>query len=314
MKYAIISDVHGNISALTAILDDAAKINIDTFIFAGDYCAYLHYPNEIVDIIKNLNNVIAIQGNEEGYFCEYANHDKRTWTDGQFQALYWCYNSIDSDNHRYLSELPKSITFKDGDAKITVIHSSKDVYGNIELKEFSSSRVADKYQKNPNYSREELLRDLREFMHKSLEFQSAVESLAEDIYIFGHSHVQWYAQYKNKTFINPGSCGLPLDGISGAPYTVLDIDKNQTHIEERRVLYDRDKLLAEFKNSSLFHVAPVWSSIILQEMVTQYESASFFLRFVNDYANKINDPIRPYSLETWTEAHRLWLDVTCRAF
>ena len=32
----------------------------------------------------------------------------------------------------------------------------------------------------------------------------------------------------------------------------------------------------------------------------------FFLQFVSDYADKINDPVRPYSVKTWTEAYEFW--------
>lgn len=38
MKFAIISDVHGNLPALDAVLEDAERNNIDNFIFVGDYC------------------------------------------------------------------------------------------------------------------------------------------------------------------------------------------------------------------------------------------------------------------------------------
>ena len=38
MKYAVLSDVHGNCPALLKVLEDAKKRNIDHFIIAGDYC------------------------------------------------------------------------------------------------------------------------------------------------------------------------------------------------------------------------------------------------------------------------------------
>lgn len=38
MRFAIVSDIHGNLPALNAVIEDAGKNSIDTFIFVGDYC------------------------------------------------------------------------------------------------------------------------------------------------------------------------------------------------------------------------------------------------------------------------------------
>ncbi|MBP5450736.1 MAG: metallophosphoesterase family protein [Treponema sp.] len=44
MKYAIISDIHGNFPALQAILKDAKNQNINHYLFAGDYCLSGPWP------------------------------------------------------------------------------------------------------------------------------------------------------------------------------------------------------------------------------------------------------------------------------
>ena len=306
MKYAIISDVHGNTGALSAVLKDAENMNVDKYIFVGDYCSYFHCPNEVIEIISNLENAIVIQGNEDGNLTKYAKQDQRTWTDGQFQAHYWLYKNLKDKNHIYLRELPQSISFKDKDITITVTHKSSDVYGDIEYREFSSQQTAQRYQNNPAYARDMLLHDIQEYLYANAAFHTAVQSLTDDIYIFGHTHMQWHMQYENKTFINSGSCGLPLDGTSGAPYTLLHIDNNQICITERRIPYDIDSIFLEFKDSDLYKEAPVWSGIVLEEATMKFARALPFLRFVDSYANKINDHVRPYSIKTWTEAYAIW--------
>ena len=67
MKTAIISDIHGNAPAFKAILEDAAKQGITDYILGGDYCLSGPYPNECIDLIRNLNNSYVIRGNEEQY-------------------------------------------------------------------------------------------------------------------------------------------------------------------------------------------------------------------------------------------------------
>ena len=51
MKYALISDVHGNMPALQAVIADADKMDVTHFAFLGDFCVGLAYPNEVLDII-----------------------------------------------------------------------------------------------------------------------------------------------------------------------------------------------------------------------------------------------------------------------
>ena len=308
MKYAIISDIHGNLDALSAVLKDAETFRVDRYIFAGDYFASLPYPNEVIDLIKNFKNAVVVQGNEENHFSEYENQNQSLWTDGQFQTTYWCFKTITNVNRNYLSTLPKTLIVADGDINITITHSSSDIIGNIEHQEFSSLKVAIKYQNDDRFSKEKLSNDIRAYLKRD-EFLTVFDSLADGVYIWGHTHIQWNIQLGNKIFINPGSCGIPLDGTSGAPYTLLDVENNQARITERRVAYDTEKLVHNFRGSSLYEAAPVWSNIIIRELTTQFEHVMFFLQFANEYADKIHDPIRPFSVKTWTEAYHHWRSV-----
>ncbi|MHB1485779.1 MAG: metallophosphoesterase family protein [Saccharofermentanales bacterium] len=306
MKYAIISDIHGNIDALKAVLMDAEHFNVDKYIFVGDYCTCLPYPNEVIDVFKSLKNAILVQGNEESRLFDFEKQDRNTWTDGQFQATYWCCRTIEKENYRYLESLPKLFSFTDNKTNISITHSSSDFIGNAEHKEFSSSKVTTKYERNTPISRIAMLTDIREYLNADIEFNEINQSLSDGVYIFGHTHVQWNAQFGNKIYINPGSCGVPLDGEEGAPYTLLFIENDKVLITERRVAYDIEGLINRYKNSSLYEAANIWGNLIINEMLTSFETITFFLQFVNDYANSINDPIRPFSCKTWTEAYRTW--------
>lgn len=60
MKYALISDIHGNLPALKAVINDARENKVDHFIFLGDYCIGLGYPNEVVDCIRTTDPHILL--------------------------------------------------------------------------------------------------------------------------------------------------------------------------------------------------------------------------------------------------------------
>lgn len=51
-----------------------------------------------------------------------------------------------------------------------------------------------------------------------------------------------------KIFINPGSCGLPMDSCErGAPYTLIEADEKGIRIEERRIPYNMDEFIKNSK-------------------------------------------------------------------
>ena len=85
MKYAIISDIHGNLPALKAVLEDAKNQNITHYLFAGDYCLSGPWPNECTQMIRAIPDKYVIRGNEEKYLEDLVGKDQSKWTDGQMQ-------------------------------------------------------------------------------------------------------------------------------------------------------------------------------------------------------------------------------------
>ena len=85
MKYAVLSDIHGNATALKAVLEDVKNKGITDYIIAGDYCLSGPYPDECISIIRNLKNAHIIRGNEEQYLENLIGQNQESWTDGQMQ-------------------------------------------------------------------------------------------------------------------------------------------------------------------------------------------------------------------------------------
>ncbi len=67
MKVAILSDIHGNLSALKNVLEDAEKQNVDGYILLGDVIDYGMHPNEVIGLLKNIDDKVLcnIWGNHE---------------------------------------------------------------------------------------------------------------------------------------------------------------------------------------------------------------------------------------------------------
>ena len=78
-------------------------------------------------------------------------------------------------------------------------------------------------------------------------------------------------------------------------------------MEERRIPFDMEEYIDVLIKSDQFVKANVWSKIIIQELRIAREHLFYFLRFAEQYADKIDDKRRPFMLDTWENAYELWL-------
>lgn len=309
MRFAIISDIHGNLPALDAVLEDAKRNDIDEYIFVGDYCLSNPFPNECIQRMRDLDKKHIVRGNEEKYLENLIGKDQKTWNDGQMQISYFCYRAVSKENLEFLLSMPSKLKIACNGKNIYVAHSSEEFIADCEHKEWSTAQVAKRY-KDKIVTSDSFRADIHHYFDNNDKFQQMFSELEQGIYIFGHSHIQWSYQSKDgKTvLINPGSCGLPLDGITGSvPYTILDIsDVGNIVIEEKRIPFDMEEYINVLTESDQFVKANVWSNIIIHELRTGREHLYYFLQFAEKCAEKKGDTRRPFVLETWEEAYELW--------
>lgn len=309
MRFAIVSDIHGNLPALNAVIEDAEKNDIDSFILAGDYCLSNPYPDECISRIRNLDNKYSIRGNEEKYLERLIGKDPNTWTDGQMQISYYSYQKISAGNMEYLLSMPEQMKLVYDGITLHLAHSSEEFIADCEHREWSTAKAAMRY-KDRRITQAELRRDIHGYLNEDVQFGRISGELEDGIYIFGHSHIQWHYRSKdgNKILINPGSCGLPLDCVdAGIPYTILDAsDKENIIVEERRVPFHIDQYIQALRQSDQYIRANVWSKVIIKELKTKREHLYFFLKFAEEYAVQTGDTQRPFSVSTWEKAYELW--------
>lgn len=120
MRYAIISDIHSNLEALTAVMAEIDSLRVDGIVCLGDVVGYNANPNECIDILRS-----------RGVPCIMGNHDARaaslSGSDGfnplAHRALLWTVEQLTPDNKAYLAGLPSSLVI---DGVFLVMHGSVD--------------------------------------------------------------------------------------------------------------------------------------------------------------------------------------------
>jgi putative phosphoesterase len=221
MKLAFISDIHGNATALDAVLKDIEGREVDKLIVLGDLCFRGPEPQRSIELVRALNTDV-IKGNADEWVVrgiregEVPDEAVGTMTDERN----WTYQKINLDNVKYLENLPKELKLECNKIKIHAFHATPNSLFEVV---------------QPFASDEELQEKI---MHKKA-----------NIYVYGHIHKPYIRYINGKCVINTGSVGLPFDGLNKASYMVLDINDNSYQTSIVRVNYDVNKVIEQFKVS-----------------------------------------------------------------
>ena len=300
MKFAVISDIHGNAPALRLVLADAAAHQVDGYLLAGDYCISAPWASEVVEILRSLPNTYIIRGNDEAHL------DVPPGDDGQFEASRWCMSTLSTDAKAWLDSLPETLTLTCKGVTIHMAHSSQAFVGKCLHEKFRTSVLPGFYPNGP-VGHEDLLADFRRLWDKE-EFRNHIAALDKSVYVFGHNHIQAWGEFDGRVLVNPGSCGMPLDcGEFGAAYSILTIEDGAVSVAEHRIPYDAEELIALAKSTGQYAAARVWSEIIFSEWRTVREKVYQFLHHCERYAASIGDTRRPFAKDTWEAAYAEWL-------
>jgi len=307
MKYAVISDIHGNLPGLQAVLSDAKAQGADKYLFLGDYITNYTWCNEVLDLIRSLDNAVAVSGNhEEVYYQNLHKADKEEWRiDKQYETLkllYWAYKQLSPKNLQYILELPVTQTI--AEHNINMVHASKIFFREPKVDCNHTYGFWKMVQDKP-ITHEEFLALGREEMLARPDVVEDILALPKGLYLFGHNHLQFHMEYEGRLFVNPGSCGEPLDCNTDAAYTIVEYDDGTWTINERRVPYDVDMVREKLMKSETYAYTPDWCYILLGNLTGRDYTADF-IGHLNEVSQEMGQQTFPASNEAWERAFKTW--------
>jgi predicted phosphodiesterase len=234
VRLALISDIHANVPALEAVLNDADGQNVDALYQLGDLVGYGPWPNEVVDTLRR-RGVQGIAGNYDSTVATGYKHCGCRYEDARQEELShlsfaWTLEHTTEEVKRYLAALPFRLDVRpfgghQSGPTITLLH------GNHAL--------------NTVYVTEDRSDD---FLAK---MSGGVGAREGDVIAFGHTHKPWHRVVGGVHFVNTGSVGRPKDGDWRAGYVLLRVDANRVDVEFRRVNYDVDRAAEAIQASTL---------------------------------------------------------------
>ena len=194
-------DVHGNLPALEAVLDDARAAGAEGFLLGGDYGLFGPWPAETVAKLHELSGATWIRGNVDRWTAAPDDAPDDTLIRA---AIVACREALSEEVASELGALTEQIVIRG----IRYCHGSP-------------------------------ISDVRSFMPTPADDDAELlDEVGERRVVFGHTHLQFARTTRSGVeLVNPGSVGMPFDGDPRAAYALLADDGR---IDLRRVAYDHE--------------------------------------------------------------------------
>lgn len=268
MKYAIITDIHSNLEALTSVFERIDALGVDEVICLGDIVGYHANPNECVKLIR-----------ERGVRCITGNHDRAAaglkepvyFGEAARRAILWTRRELTEDSFEFLNALP---VFEVIGQSTLIVHASVHPYPNEDARLNSGVDVIKSFD-----AMIRLFPDVRVCFvghaHRSLVYQYRNWRLA---WIIGQARVNGQAtvtgyeggaagqragasaeepdqlvslESSARYLVNPGSVGQSRDGDPRAAFLVYD-DLDKT-LRFHRVEYDWELCYRKAQQAGLMY-------------------------------------------------------------
>lgn len=228
MRYAVLSDIHGNLEAFRAVLTRVADLRIDRMVGLGDIVGYNADPNACVEIVRS-EDMASVLGNHDTRATGMEEPDE--FNAAASRAVLWTREHLAESNRSFLAALPRELAMEDA----FLVHGS--IHDTDRYILFANDL-------RHNFS---LLRELPGPPH---------------VCFFGHTHVpvayssdgagirqepdDRIALVEGRQYlINPGAVGQPRDGDPRAAFAVYD--REDRTVTFHRVEYDiaaaQDKII-----------------------------------------------------------------------
>ncbi|MEX0845406.1 MAG: metallophosphoesterase family protein [Balneolaceae bacterium] len=220
-KIALISDVHGNLPALKAVISTLEKENPDLWICLGDIVGYGPKPSECIELIRERNMICVLGNHDSGVTGKLS---LKHFRNPNRRLIELSKSLITKEQISWLSDLPLSV--EGGNGNWLAVHASPE---------------------NPARW---------EYLESAFKMRPMLSKLRQDVCFIGHTHRSALVsetiglkEFKrdHKYFINPGSVGQPRDGDQRASCAIVDLEnyiyKNiRVEFEVGKVLMDLEKL------------------------------------------------------------------------
>ncbi len=238
---AVLSDIHGVLPALEAVLAEPDVAGAGLIVLTGDLAAGPQ-PVQTLEVLAGLGDrALWIRGNADRELAEYARGERTTMPD---EVSAWAAGQLAPDQLDLLAGLPLSGTLSiDGLGQALFCHAT------------------------PRDDEEVVLVDSR--LGRWAEVFSGLPAEITTV-VCGHTHMPFTRLAHGRLAVNPGSVGMPY-GQPGAHWALLG-----PGVQLRRTVFDADAACARVAAESGFPDAAEWADYFVRGKATDVEVLAAF--------------------------------------
>lgn len=253
MKIAVLSDIHGNLQAFEAVLNDAK--DADQIVLLGDNVNWGMQSPEVLDLIQS-RNLQTIKGNHEIMLLDHLNGQapvEAYTSEGFAPARFWAHQL--SSYRELLLSWPEHFTLKfSGLPELYFCHAS------------------------PRSAFDEIL------LKSDAELKALCQEVKASFLLAGHTHKQMLKNLGRKILCTVGSVGFPVDGTLDASYVMLHGHQGTWNIEFRKTAIDAEAFFRSYHESGFLEQTGVVGSLIYVGALLGRSTIREFWRYKNRYA------------------------------
>lgn len=216
-RLAAISDIHGNATALEAVLKEIARERPDAVLIAGDLVLNGPEPALVIDVLRSLPpaTTLIVAGNTDIAAADFDYGAAYPWMqdgvpDAIVAAAEWAHDALGEERVDWLRRLPTERRWRaDDDTLVLACHASP-----------GSQTAGFDQELDPNVTLERVSRtDAR-------------------VIVCGHTHIPEIRDLGWKLIVNDGSAGYVFDGDPTASWALIDLEDGEVRAEIRRTVFD----------------------------------------------------------------------------
>lgn len=226
MRFAVITDVHGNAAALKAVLAEIdRRKDIDHIYSLGDMVGIGPDTNEVLETLFSRDNVSMITGNhDEAVLALHQGQEYPKRYKFIREHHEWIADKIDPAFVSHIEKIPRTIQ------KEINGHSMFFIHYHIE-----PHKLNDHISNDP----------FSDIVDPSLEnMQQIFKNHQDDLICFGHHHPIHYFQDNRSIYLNAGALGCSHDPI--ATYAIVTVYDNKIEVSLEKTTYDKTAFLDSF--------------------------------------------------------------------
>ncbi|PZA06293.1 MULTISPECIES: metallophosphoesterase [unclassified Meiothermus] len=267
MRLAILSDIHGNLPALEAVLADLEGLDADLVVVNGDLVNRGPANREVIERMWGLAQRDKLRftlGNHDDLVLGWARRDPRLfelYDDPLFVSTGWVASQLQPEHLEWIAALPYQIHLEE--LGLRIAHGSPRHYREGYDERLPDTAIAEIVQEYP-------ARTL----------------------VGSHTHRPYVRQQGGTLVLNSGAVGSPFNGDPRAQYMLLEISPEQTRWEFRQVPYDLEAALRAFHDSGLLEEGGLGAYLFYLELQTARSLLTPFWLWAN--AHQL-----PHDWEAW---------------